>query len=97
MSESTESMENESVSYEEFAEEVHYFGDIPLELNVQLGERRMPICEILQLQAGSVISLPKSAGENVDILVNGRIVAFGEVMQLEMSTGIRITELNVPD
>ena len=92
-----ESMENGSVSYKEAAEELQYFGDVPLGIAVQLGECHMKIRDILQLQAGSVISLPKSAGENVDILINGRVVAFGEVVRLEGSTGIRITELKVPD
>jgi len=92
-----ESVSNESVSYEGTTEELQYFGDIPLRITVQLDERRMKIRDILQLQAGSVISLPKSAGENVDILINGRTVAFGEVVRLEGSTGIRITELNVLD
>jgi flagellar motor switch protein FliN/FliY len=72
-------------------------GDVPLGVVVQLGECRMKIREILQLQTGSVITLPKSAGENVDILINGRALAFGEVVRLEGSTGIRITELNTSD
>jgi flagellar motor switch protein FliN/FliY len=88
---------NTPVSFEEISEELQYFGDIPLGITVQLDERRMKIRDILQLQAGSVISLPKSAGENVDIVINGRTVAFGEVVRLEGSTGIRITELDVPD
>jgi len=97
-----ESMENEpvanaSVSYDESAGELQCFGDLPLGITIQLDERRMKIRDILQLHAGSVISLPKSAGENVDILINGKAIAFGEVVRLEGSTGIRITELNVPD
>jgi len=97
-----ESMENDpvanaSVSYEESAGDLQCFGDIPLGITIQLDERRMKIRDILQLHTGSVISLPKSAGENVDILINGQPVAFGEVVRLEGSTGIRITELNVPD
>ena len=92
-----ESVEIESVSSEEAAERLQYFGDVPLGIDVQLGECRMKIRDILQLQVGSVITLPKSAGENVDILINGRMVAFGEVVRLEGSTGIRITELNILD
>jgi len=92
-----ESVENESVSFEEAAEKLHYLGDVPFVVTVQLGQCQMKIRDILQLQAGSVISLPKSAGENVDILLNGLTVAFGEVVRLEGSTGIRITELDVPD
>ena len=99
MSESTEneSVSREPVSYEAVLEELQYFGDVMLGITVQLDERRMKIRDILQLQAGSVITLPKSAGENVDVLINGRPVAFGEVVRLEGSTGIRITELNVLD
>jgi flagellar motor switch protein FliN/FliY len=92
-----ESVSSETVSCKEAVEELQYFGDVLLGITVQLDERRMKIRNILQLQAGSIISLPKSAGENVDILINGQIVAYGEVVRLEGSTGIRITELNVPD
>ena len=92
-----ESMENEPVSNKEVTEELQYFWDVPFGITVQLGTRRMKIRDILRLQVGSVISLSKSAGENVDILINGRAVAFGEVMELEGSTGIRITELNSAD
>ena len=92
-----ESVSCESVSCKETVGELQYFGDVLLGITVQLDERRMKIRNILQLQAGSIISLPKSAGENVDILINGQIVAYGEVVRLEGSTGIRITELNVPD
>jgi flagellar motor switch protein FliN/FliY len=92
-----ESMKDGPVSYEEAAEELQYFWDVPFGITVQLGDRHMKIRDILQLHVGSVISLSKSAGENVDILINGRIVAFGEVMELEGSTGIRITELNVSE
>lgn len=81
-------------SYEKVVEELKYFMDVPLKITVQLGERRMKVRDILQLQSDSIIELPKSAGENVDILINGKLVAFGEVMELEGSTGIRITDLN---
>jgi len=92
-----ESIEDAPVPYEKDVGELQYFWDVPFNITVQLGERRMKIRDILQLHIGSVISLSKSAGENVDILVNDRIVAFGEVMELEGSTGIRITELNSSD
>lgn len=89
-----ESIESETVSYEVISEELQYFGDVPIVVTVQLGERYMKIRDILQLQVGSVINLPKSAGENFDILINGQLAAFGEVTEL---TGIRITGLNVSD
>jgi flagellar motor switch protein FliN/FliY len=54
----------------------------------------MKVRDILQLQQSSVIDLPKSAGENVDVLINERLIGFGEVMELEGCTGIRLTDLN---
>ena len=84
-------------SAEERADRIQHFWDVPFGITVQLGEREMTIREVLKLHVGSVISLSKSAGENVDILINDRLIAFGEVMELEGSTGIRITELNISD
>ena len=75
-------------------EELSHFLDIPLQLNIRLGTRIMKVRDILQLQPESVVELSKSAGENVDILIKDRLIAFGEVLELEGSTGIRITDLN---
>ena len=74
-------------------EEVKYFLDIPIKITIQLADRAMKVRDILQLQPESVVELPKSAGENVDIFLNERLVAFGEVLELEGSTGIRLTDL----
>jgi flagellar motor switch protein FliN len=92
MSES--STASEMSSYEKAMEEMLPFFDIPIRITIQLANRTMKVRDILQLQAGSIVDLPKSAGENVDILMNDRIIAFGEVMELEGSTGIRLTDLN---
>ena len=81
-------------SYEKEMEEISHFLDIPLEITVQLASCTMKARDILQLQPNSIVDLPKSAGENVDILINGKLIAFGEVMELEGSTGIRLTDLN---
>jgi flagellar motor switch protein FliN len=74
-------------------EELRFFLDVPMRITVQLGSRFMKVRDILQLQPNSIIELTKSAGENVDILLNERLIAFGEVMELESSTGIRLTDL----
>jgi flagellar motor switch protein FliN len=76
------------------SEGFNYFGDVPLKISIHLGTRAMKVRDILQLQPSSLIELPKSAGENVDILINGRLIAFGEVIKLEDSTGIRLTDFN---
>jgi flagellar motor switch protein FliN/FliY len=86
---------NETSSYEKIMDEVHHFLDVPMKITVQLAKCEMKVRDILQLQQSSVIDLPKSAGENVDILINERLVGFGEVMELEGCTGIRITDLNI--
>jgi flagellar motor switch protein FliN/FliY len=70
-----------------------YFLDIPVTIKIQLAQRPMKVRDILQLKPDSVVELPKSAGENVDILMNERLIAYGEVMELEDSTGIRLTDL----
>lgn len=67
--------------------------DIPLEVSVELGRRRMSIRDILDLGSGSIVELDKIAGEPVDLLVNGRLVARGEVVVIEDNFGVRITEI----
>ena len=87
---------NEMSSYEKAMEELRPFLDVPITITVQLANRMMKVRDILQLQASSIVDLPKSAGENVDILMNDRMIAFGEVMELEGSIGIRLTDLSHP-
>jgi flagellar motor switch protein FliN/FliY len=70
--------------------------DIPLDVTVELGRVRMLIKDVLELSAGSIIELDRAAGEPVDLLVNGRLVAKGEVVVIEDNFGIRITEITSP-
>jgi len=70
--------------------------DVPLELTVELGRKRMFIKEVLDLTVGSIVELDRVAGEPVDVLVNGRIMARGEVVVIEDNFGIRITEIINP-
>jgi flagellar motor switch protein FliN len=74
-------------------EDVKHFFDIPLRVSIRLGGRKMKVREILQLKQNSIVELPKSAGENVDVLINGRPAAHGEVIELEAGTGIRLTSI----
>ncbi|HZT43109.1 MAG TPA: flagellar motor switch protein FliN [Chthonomonadaceae bacterium] len=71
--------------------------DIPLEVTVELGRVRMLIKDVLALASGSIVELDKVAGEPVDLLVNGRLVAKGEVVVIEDNFGIRITEIVSPE
>jgi len=67
--------------------------DVPLQISVELGRTSMSIKEILQLSPGSVIELDKLAGEPVDLMVNGKLVAKGEVVVTEENFAVRITEI----
>jgi flagellar motor switch protein FliN/FliY len=67
--------------------------DIPVRVTVELGRTRKTIGEVLALGPGSVIELNKMAGEPVDVLVNGKLIARGEVVVIDESFGIRVTEV----
>ena len=70
--------------------------DVPLTLTVELGRTRMLIKEILELTAGSIIELDKIAGESIDVLINNKLVAKGEVVVIDENFGIRITNIISP-
>lgn len=67
--------------------------DVPLQVTVELGRTRKLIREILELSPGSVIELDKLAGEPVDILVNGKLIAKGEVVVIDENFGVRVTDI----
>lgn len=67
--------------------------DVPLEVSVELGRTNKTIKEILDFQQGSIIELNRLAGEPIDVLVNGKFVAKGEVVVIEENFGIRVTEI----
>lgn len=67
--------------------------DVTLDLKIELGRTRMNLDEILQLRRGSVVTLDKLAGDPVDIFVNGRMVARGEVLVLNDNFCVRVAEL----
>ncbi len=70
--------------------------DIPLRLTVELGRTRMSIREILELGQGSVVELSKLAGEPLEVLVNEKLVARGEVVVVNEKFGIRLTDIISP-
>jgi flagellar motor switch protein FliN len=67
--------------------------DVPVELAVEIGRTRMTIGETLALGPGSIVSLNRLAGEPVDLLVNGRPIARGEVVVVDEEFGLRVTEI----
>jgi flagellar motor switch protein FliN/FliY len=70
--------------------------DVPLDVTVELGKTRKTIKDILELHQGSIIQLDKLAGEPVDLLVNGKLIARGEVVVIDENYGIRITAIISP-
>ncbi|MDH4060155.1 MAG: flagellar motor switch protein FliN [Aquincola sp.] len=70
--------------------------DIPVQLTVELGRARIPIKNILQLAQGSVVELETLAGEPMDVLVNGYLIAQGEVVVVNDKFGIRLTDIVTP-
>ena len=70
--------------------------DIPVQLTVELGRTRVPIRNILQLGEGSVVELEAMAGEPMDVLVNGFLIAQGEVVVVNDRFGIRLTDIVTP-
>ncbi|MBA3597364.1 MAG: flagellar motor switch protein FliN [Methylibium sp.] len=70
--------------------------DIPVQLTVELGRTRIPIKHILQLAQGSVVELDAMAGEPMDVLVNGYLIAQGEVVVVNDKFGIRLTDIVTP-
>ncbi len=67
--------------------------DIPIQLSMELGRTRMSIRQLMQLTRGSVVKLDQPAGEPLDILVNGCLVARGEVVVVNDRYGVRITDI----
>lgn len=74
-------------------ENIDLIMDVPLEVTVELGRTRKSIQDILEFAPGTIIELNKIAGEPIDVLVNGKYVAKGEVVVIEESFGVRVTEI----
>lgn len=76
--------------------ELDFILDIPLTLTVELGKNRMLISELLQLGQGSVIELTKLAGEPMDVFINHKLIARGEVVVVNEKFGVRLTDIVSP-
>ena len=76
------------------ASAISFLADIPVRITVELGKARKTVSEVLNFKIGNVIRLDRQAGEPVDILVNGKVIAHGEVVVIEENFGVRITDLN---
>ena len=77
-------------------DELNLILDIPVKMTVELGRTRLTIKELLRLSQGAVVSLDGLAGEPLDILINGYLIAQGEVVVVSDKFGIRITDIITP-
>jgi flagellar motor switch protein FliN/FliY len=75
-------------------EEIAHIANVPIEIEVQLDRRWMKLSEILALEEGSVIEMNRSAGENIDVFIGKKLAAFGEIVIIETTMGVRITDFN---
>jgi flagellar motor switch protein FliN/FliY len=73
-------------------QEIAHFAEVPVYVEVELDRRTLSIGTILDLKQGSVVKMNRSAGENIDILIGGALVAFGEIVIIEDTMGVRITD-----
>ncbi len=78
-------------------EEIGKFGDIPLEVHAELDRKTIKVRNVLQLEVGSVIRMNRSAGENIDLLVGDTQVAFGEIVIIGETIGVRITDFSIEE
>lgn len=85
----------ESKRFAEF-ENIGLLMHVPLHLTVELGSAKMSVAEILKLGTGSIVELNRAVNHPVDLLVNDRPIARGEIVAIDESFGLRITELLGP-
>ena len=76
------------------SKELYHLSDMVMEIEVELDNKVVTLRQMLELDNGSVLKLTRSAGENIDILVGGALVAFGEIVVIEDMMGVRITDFN---
>jgi flagellar motor switch protein FliN/FliY len=73
-------------------EEVAHLSDTRIDLEVELDRKIMTLRELLHIEIGGVLRMDRSAGENIDILVDGKVIGFGEIVIIEDAMGIRVTD-----
>jgi len=73
-------------------EEIAHYADVQVPVEAQLDRKTMTVRELLELEVDTVVWLTRSAGENLDLYVSGTLVGYGEIVIIENSMGVRITD-----
>lgn len=79
------------------SQQIAPLSDVLLEVEVELDRKTMSMRDVLELEPGSVIRMNRSAGENIDIRIGEALVGFGEIVIIEDTMGVRITDFNVEE
>ncbi|MCB9481286.1 MAG: flagellar motor switch protein FliN [Desulfobacteraceae bacterium] len=88
--------EEKEDSHDDAGRDLDFILDIPLELSVELGRSKMLVNDLLQLGQGSIVELNKLAGEPLEIYINHKLVARGEVVVVNEKFGVRLTDIISP-
>lgn len=78
-------------------EEIAQFGEVPLEITVELERRKMTVREVLGLKEGEILATSRSAGENIDVYVGGVLFGYGEIVVIDNKIGVRLTDFRYGD
>ncbi len=78
-------------------EQIGHLGDVAIEVEVELDRKQLTVREVLELEAGTVLKMTRSAGENIDVLIGGSLVGFGEIVLVEDTIAVRITDFNIEE
>lgn len=77
------------------AEEIELYADLTIDVEVELDRKIIKMRDILELKAGTVLKMGRSAGDNIDILIGGTLAAFGEIVVVEDTVAVRITDWSI--
>lgn len=88
--------EEDELEEQEGANQLDFILDIPLELSVELGRTKMLVNNLLQLGQGSIVELNKLAGEPLEVYINRKLIARGEVVVVNEKFGVRLTDIITP-
>ncbi len=90
-------IESDAVELDHPPGDLRRLSDVPVDVTVEMGRTRMTVGETLELRHGSIVTLNRMAGEPVDLLVNGTLMARGEVVVVDEEFAVRVTEIVAPD
>ena len=78
-------------------EQFLHLSDVAIDIEVELDRKHLTVAEILHLDVGTVLKMTRSAGENIDVLIGGSLAGFGEIVLVEDTVAVRITDFNIEE